>query len=190
MHDRLLPGHVSGPAHASWYAASLSLVAEVAGANSHYYGRLQPNDGIYFPIFQVAQSLLQRVRDDFAKGYLRDLRELIAGEVFSDFLEMAEYLLSEGYHIPAASIAEAVLEDCLRRLHLKHVGQWEGESSIGKLNMGLYKKEVYSKSQFKSVDSWSAIRNDADHGHFDKVDAGQVKLMVQGIRDFIAKHEG
>jgi hypothetical protein len=136
-------------------------------------------------------GILRQVREDYAKGYLRDLRELAAAEVFTDFLDMADHFLSAGYHpAAAASIGGAVLEDCLRRLHLKHIGPWQADSSISKLNDGLKKGDVYGQAVWRQIQVWSDIRNNADHGHFDKVDAGQVKHMISGIRDFIARHEG
>lgn len=70
------------------------------------------------------------------------------------------------------------------------MGEWEGHSNIGKLNSGLYKEKYYSKAVFKAVDSWGAIRNDADHREWDDLKPEAVGLMIQGIRNFIAQHEG
>jgi len=95
---------------------------------------------------------------------------------------MADHLHTNGYHIPAASIAGAVLEDSLRRLHLKRIGPWQGDSGITKLNDGLRKADVYSQSVWRQTQVWGDIRNDADHGHFEKVNADHVRLMAQGIR--------
>lgn len=124
------------------------------------------------------------------KGWLGDLSELSVADVSGDYLDMAEHLDSKGYHLPAAMVAGAVLEDFLRKLHITRIGPWQGDSSIGRLNEGLRKAGVYEQPVWRQIQVWGDIRNPADHGHFDKVDAGQVKLMVQWIREFIAKHEG
>ena len=177
---------------AAWVVAALPAIAQLTGNNSTYYRhfseRAISTSARYSP--RVAVSILRRVRDDFTKGYLRDLRELAAAEVFTDFLDMADHLHANGYHAPAASIAGAVLEDSLRRLHLKHIGPWQGDSSINKLNDGLKKADVYGQAVWRQIQVWGDIRNNADHGHFSEVDPDQVKQMVSGIRDFIARHEG
>jgi hypothetical protein len=190
MHNRILDGYVERGGFAAWHTSSLSLVGALVGPNSQYLIQLRSFDSDYLPTFQRAQAIVRRVRDDYAKGYLKDLRELAAAEVFTDFLDMADHLHANGYCIAAASIAGAVLEDGLRRLHVKHIGPWEGDSSIAKLNDGLRKAGVYAQAMWRQIQAWGDIRNDGDHGHFDKVDAGQVKLMVSGVRDFIARHEG
>ena len=63
----------------------------------------------------AAVGILESFRDDVGAGLLSSIREAVAGEVFTDFLEMASHLSSEGYHHVAASLAGAVLEDGLRR---------------------------------------------------------------------------
>ena len=48
--------------------------------------------------------------------YLKFMAELIHGEIFSDYLDMAEYLLEEHYKDDAAVIAGSTLEEYLRKL--------------------------------------------------------------------------
>jgi len=175
----------------SWRVSALTLVGELTGKDSQYYRDfVRLADSRDKEHVAAARSVLKRIRDDYAKGYLRDIRRLAAAEVFTDFLDMAEHLHSQGYGIPAATITGAVLEDSLRRLHLKQIGHWQGDSSISKLNDGLRKANVYDQAVWRQIQAWGDIRNDADHGHFDKVDSDAVKRMVSGIRDFVAKHEG
>jgi hypothetical protein len=60
----------------------------------------------------VAQSLSH----DLKAGYLTSLEEFIHGEIFGDFLEMAAYLLENGYKDAAAVIAGSTLEAHLKPL--------------------------------------------------------------------------
>ena len=190
------PDKVSVAAWDAWRVSALPLVAQLTGERSDYYASFAEranwnrtaSDRWWSP--SVALAILKKVRDDYARGHLRDLRELAAAEVFTDFLDMANHLHSNGYHIPAASIAGAVLEDSLRRLHLRNIGPWQGDSSITKLNDSLRKADVYGQAVWRQIQVWGDIRNNADRGHFNEVDPGQVKQMVSGIRDFIARHEG
>jgi len=185
--DRYVPDEWWRPLAAS----ALSAIAQITGDGSIYYRQFSEQAiACEQRSPRTAVGILQRVRDDYAKGHLRDVRELAAAEVFTDFLEMAGHLHSEGYKDAAASIAGAVLEDSLRRLHLKHIGQVQGMSSISKLNDALRKATVYGQAVWRQIQVWGDIRNDADHGHFGKVDAAAVKQMILGIGDFLAKHEG
>jgi hypothetical protein len=61
-------------------------------------------------------GVLTALRDDMAAGRLATVAELIHGDVFSDFLDMADHLLEEGYKDPAAVLAGGVLEEHLRKL--------------------------------------------------------------------------
>jgi hypothetical protein len=65
---------------------------------------------------KAGQGILRALREDLSLGYLTNLRTLVAADVFSDFIEMAEHLIEAGYKDPAASLAGAVLEDGLRKI--------------------------------------------------------------------------
>ena len=53
---------------------------------------------------------------DLKAGYLASLEELIHGEIFADFLEMADHIQNEGYKDAAAVLASGTLEAHLRQL--------------------------------------------------------------------------
>ena len=42
-------------------------------------------------------ALLPAVRDEIARGWLSSFKGLIVAEVFADFLDMADYLMAQGY---------------------------------------------------------------------------------------------
>lgn len=137
-------------------------------------------------------AILEAMRDDFAAGRLRGAAELIHADVFTDFLEMGTYLLDEGYKDPAAVIAGSTLEGHLRKLCDKH-GVPTTDPTTGAarkasmLNADLRKAGAYDKSDEKSVTAWLGLRNDAAHGDYAKYVAGQVALLVDGVRDFIRR---
>jgi len=188
----VLDGYVEGEWWVPIATSALSFIEQLTSASSTYYKQFSQHatrtGGSYSP--RTAAGILEKVRDDYAKGHIRDLSELAAAEVFTDFLDMADHLHSESYYHAAASIAGAVLEDSLRRLHLKHIGPWKDDSSINKLNEGLRKAKVYDQAMWRQIQAWGDIRNPADHGEWEKVDSRQVKQMISGIRDFIARYEG
>ncbi|MGP0093916.1 MAG: hypothetical protein ACLPKB_28835 [Xanthobacteraceae bacterium] len=134
-------------------------------------------------------GILHAATDDLESGMLSDLGGLVAAEVFADLLSMASYLLKQGYHLPAAAISGAVLEDTLRQLCKKHKVSWTGDSSITKLNTELYKSRHFDKVQFGNIEAWGKLRNKVDHGDFKDpadVTVGDVKRMIEGVSDLIA----
>jgi hypothetical protein len=133
-------------------------------------------------------GVLRAIREDVANGYLSDFRSLIAAEVFTDFLDMAEHLLGAGYHHAAASLAGAVLEDSLRRELTARGAKATG--NLESMNQIALDQEVYGPPVFKQVKVWIDIRNDADHGNWDRVEAERVESMVRDVPGFLARDLG
>ena len=119
---------------------------------------------------------------------------LVTAEVFADYMEMAEYLLESGYKDPAAVIAGSTLEEHLRQLCRKNgipiVRQKDGKDvplKADQLNSNLTKAEVYSTLDQKQVTAWLDLRNKAAHGEYGEYNADQVKGMITGITEFMAR---
>src|SRR5436309_2357105 len=95
----------------------------------------------------VLLGVVLALRSDYEAGYLRTFEELIHGDVFADFLEMAVYLLDEGYKDPAAVIVGGTLEEHLRQLCRKNgitVEQGGRARKADALNGDLGRASVYS----------------------------------------------
>jgi hypothetical protein len=65
---------------------------------------------------QPARGMLEALRNDYESGYMQSVVELVHADLFTDFLEMAEYLLEQNYKDPAAVVTGSVLEAHLRKL--------------------------------------------------------------------------
>ena len=101
-----------------WAVSTLSLLRRVFGEDSEHYGKFSEEyDNIYRLRFMApAVGILRAAREDYANGYLFDIKQLVVAEVFDDLLDQAQYLFEQGYHQPAAVLAGGVLEDSLRKL--------------------------------------------------------------------------
>ena len=138
----------------------------------------------------VAQSLSH----DLKAGYLTSLEEFIHGEIFSDFLEMAAYLLENGYKDAAAVIAGSTLEAHLKQLCKRAGLAREVNTSSGtrpkkadQLKAELSKAAVYGILDQKNVTAWLDLRNKAAYGAYSAYQKEQVVIMVSGIRDFMSR---
>lgn len=135
-------------------------------------------------------GVLSALRTAYETGYLATVAELIHADIFSDFLKMAEYLLSEGYKDPAAVIIGSVLEEHLRQLCVKKgiaVTVAGKAKKADLLNSDLAAQSVYSKLDQKSITAWLDLRNKAAHGKYTEYSKEQVALLLQGVRDFMAR---
>lgn len=141
-------------------------------------------------------GVLRALRCDVDAGFLDGLTERIHGELFADFLEMSQHLLDEGMKDAAAVIAGSSLEEQLRQMCKKagidvtYQGR-DGEALPKKasvLNADLGKAEAHSKLDEQSVTAWLALRNKAAHGQYEWYVIDQVRLMVDGVRDYIRRH--
>ncbi|MDA1051374.1 MAG: DUF4145 domain-containing protein [Planctomycetota bacterium] len=137
--------------------------------------------------FDIQRSIFRAAKEDFEGGYLFDIQNLVHSDVFIDELEQAKHFLDKGFKVPAAVIAGTVLETTLRRMCDTHSGLTPSDN-INAMNNDLYTANVYGKASNKQVGSWGDIRNDAAHGRPDEFDPKQVSQMIDGVRDFVAKH--
>ncbi len=140
----------------------------------------------------AVHGILKALRTAYAAGYLLSVQELAHADVFSDFLEMADYLLGEGYKDAGAVIGGSVLEENIRKLCAKNGVPTAGTKGQPKkasmMNDDLAKAGIYGKLEQKSVTAWLDLRNKAAHGDFAAYNHQQVELFLQGIRDFLTRH--
>jgi len=160
-----------------------------------------PSDYVYCREFEIhckysnyhdaeqGVAVLRAAKEDIEGGYLQKVEMLVSAEVFSDFLEMAEHLLDNGYKDPAASLIGAVLEGGLRRICGNNDLVVKSDDNISSLNRKLAdKKDVYNPLQQKQIQVWNDIRNNADHGYFDQYKPDDVIDMLRGVRNFLSEY--
>ena len=109
-------------------------------------------------------GVLESAYENFKLGLLEDIKALITAEVFIDFIEQAEYLLDEGYKLPAAVLMRGVLEDSLRTLCNKEAKiSLPDKPKLDWMNAELVKAGIYNKNVQKQVTAWAGIGNSAAH---------------------------
>lgn len=177
-------------------SAVLSFIEQHYGPrHTHYVEFSKAVDGQWESDLLAGLAILEAIHAEFAGGWLVSIKSLVAGEIFADFIEMAEHLLNSGYKDPAAVIAGGVLEEHLRQLCTKsgiETERDEGGRIVPKkadaLNSDLTKAAVYGKLDQKSVTSWLDLRNNAAHGKYSEYETAQVDLMIKGVTDFLLRN--
>jgi len=136
-------------------------------------------------------GILAALKIAYESGYLNQVSTLIHADMFSNFIEMATYLLSEGWKDPAAVIVGSSLEEHLRQLCNSHnipVDVGGRPKKADQLNADLAGSNVYSKLDQKAVTSWLDLRNKAAHGKYSDYTKDQVGLLIQGIQNFMLRN--
>jgi hypothetical protein len=135
-------------------------------------------------------GIAEALKTAYESGYLYQIEELIHADLFADFLDMAKYLLEEGYKDPAAVIIGGVLEEHLRKLCLKNsidiiINNHYKKADM--MNADLAKSNLYNRLDQKNITAWLDLRNKAAHGRYTEYTDDQVNVALLGIRDFIAR---
>lgn len=176
--------------------SSLSLIHSLYGVIHPYYRDFENKVDRASPsVVMAAKGILAAIKTEIDNGWLDTLSGVVSAEIFSDFLEMAEHLLSENYKDPSAVMIGSVLEEHLRQLCTKNqisITELRNGKSINKkadtLNAELATTVVYNKLDQKSVTAWLDLRNKAAHGKYSEYNIDQVKLMLQGVMEFITRN--
>ena len=176
-----------------WQSQTLTPLRSVFGQESDYAKNFEAAttyQGI--PIaerinVERGMRVLNGAAEDFANQWSRSYPESFRADVFGNLLETAEHLLKEVGCVDAATVlAGGALE-----VHMKKMVQKHGVpiSKVAAMNQELWKqKNVYTQSEWYSVDSWYGLRNDAAHQDPAPRPPERVDLMIAGVRDFINRH--
>ncbi len=187
--------YVSAEQFNEFRSASLSFLKNTFGTEHPYYMEFNKkvNDASPY-LTEEGRGILKAVKNEIDGGWAFTVKGLISAEIFSNFLEMAEYLLTEGFKDPAAVMAGSVLEEHLRQLCIKNsipIESIKDGKPIPKkadlINSQLASANIYNKLDQKSITSWLDLRNKAAHGQYSEYTKEQVVFMLQGITNFISR---
>jgi hypothetical protein len=176
-------------------SALLSFIERIYGKEHTFYNEVSNSVVTNYPSnIEAGMEILKVMKDEISGDWLFKVKELVSAELFSDFIEMAEHLLSQGYKDPAAVILGSVLEEHLRQLCIaKNIeieintnGKLVPKTADG-LNIDLAKAEVYTKLDQKQITAWQDLRNKAAHGKYSDYNNAQVELMLSGVIGFMSR---
>ena len=177
-------------AYAEWQSQSLAFLEDLLGRDHSYVDRFrkQTEEAGYSGSAHAGIGILRAVLEDIEEGHIETIRSLIAAEVFSDFFDMADHLLEQGYKDPGVSLVGAVHENGLHLIAERRGVKTRAKDGLSSLNQKLAANGVYSRLVQKKVAVWIDLRNAADHGRFDDFSAADAKDMATGVRTLLADH--
>lgn len=176
-------------AFSEWQTQSIAYITNLLGLNHICVQKFQDQvEHAGRGEVSIGKGILKGVREDVEGGYLKRIEALVSADIFSDFLDMAEYLVKEGYKDPAASLTGAVLEDGLRKICTNQGVTLKSKEDISSLNKKLADNGAYNRLTQKKLQVWNDVRNNADHGHFGEYGSEDVEHMLKGVQGFLEQH--
>jgi hypothetical protein len=169
----------------AWLAKVENILVTVFGRNSAHFRQYEsltertPEHS--YEVFSLI-GLLQGARDDLQSGFLEGQEQLVAGVVLDSILEQARHLAAAGFKDASAVLGRVVLEDALRRLARRH--GCDDTLKPSAINDALRDQAVYSKPQWRAIQSWLDVGNAAAHGEFAAYTAEDVKRLLSDVGQF------
>lgn len=187
--------YVKDAAMAGFRTACLSFIERVYGKDQIHFSQFREQTGdCFYSHSERAIAILDAIRTELDGGWLFEVKALVAAELYSDFLEQSDHLLSQGYKDAAAVMIGSVLEEHLRQLCQSHSVDThdikDGDRvprKADRINSELAKASVYSALEAKQITAWLAIRNSAAHGKYTEYTEDQVKNLALGVPSFILR---
>ncbi|MEO8150337.1 MAG: hypothetical protein ABI723_22070 [Bacteroidia bacterium] len=137
-------------------------------------------------------GILDAIKNALENGLLENFETLVRAELFSNFLEMAEYFLNENLKNVAAILTGGVLEDSLRKLAIDNgltINRPDGKRmTIDPLSEALGKIGKLTALQIKKIKVLADIRNSAAHSLYDNFTDSDVKNMIRDVNDFVTSY--
>ena len=166
-----------------------------AGENSEFYKSLKTKAGAgYDDKARVTHQILQSFQEYVAAGLLEEVspERRAQLDVVSDFLEMANRLLTtSGVHPAAAAVLiGAALEEFLRTwTETESLSLENRKPGLETYSQVLRDANLITKQDGKDITSWGGIRNHAAHGEWQEVsDKARVGIMLDGVNLFMRKY--
>ena len=177
-------------------SATLSLILKIYDKSHPFYTEIE--QVAYYSRPSSAKNLisvLTSINEEITGGWIFTTKGLVSAEIFANFMDMAEHLLTENYKDPAAVMVGSVLEEHLRQLCQKYgidITTIKKSNKVPKkadlLNSELTSKKIYNKLDQKNITAFLDLRNKAAHGKYSDYTQKQVELMYSGVMDFMLRN--
>jgi len=172
------------PRKARWQTSCLHMLKKVFGAESVYFERFSKTLR-YTDESQLTWGLelMKGAKEEIEKGLLYKIERLITVDFFDSVIEQAEYLLKNAFKDVAAVLGRVVIENTLKDIAKRETFAVPEKIKLSELNQLLWKKSVYAKNVWRTIQAQIDLGNDAAHGRFDKYDEKSVGTMLTWIRE-------
>jgi hypothetical protein len=180
-------GYVPNGEWRGWATSVQSLLRAVFGETGEQYVNFSAsyrtcgsNESSVRTLFDIFAS----AKEDFEGGYVFNVELRVSGEVFGDFVALAQKALDEGHKDVAAVLACAALEDALKRYAIANKLEVEDKAMTDTIN-ALKSAGLVTGAQKTLLDRMPTIRNFALHAKWDKISEPDVGSVIGFVEQFL-----
>jgi hypothetical protein len=169
-----------------WGISCLNILEKAFGNESSHYIHFKDNykDFPFHHNVRKAIGIMKAAFDDYSQGFAFNLRTVISGEIFQDFVELAKRALAEGNKDVAAVLACSALEDTLKR-YAKNKGLAVDDKDMTDVVAALKSQGLVSGAQKTLLSTMPKIRNYAMHANWDKITEPDVNSVIGFVEQFL-----
>jgi hypothetical protein len=181
---------VDAGAFREWRVGCVAFLREALGEDSPYTKEFEFNcDSPYLSAVARGQAVLRAAREYIDFGPVARVEELVAAEIFTDLLGIAERLLREQRVSAGVVVACSVLEDVMRRsARHRKIAIRENVDDLSGLNAKMGAAGVYGAVLQKRIDEWAAMRTQAEAGQLSPEMRSGADMLLRGVREFVNDH--
>ena len=181
---------VNAGAFREWRVGCVAFLREALGEDSPYTKEFEFNcDSPYLSAVARGQAVLRAAREYIDFGPVARVEELVAAEIFTDLLGIAERLLREQCVSAGVVVACSVLEDVMRRsARHRKIAIRENVDDLSGLNAKMKAAGVYGAVLQERIDEWAAMRTRAEAGQLSPEMRVGADMLLRGVRDFVNDH--
>lgn len=181
---------VEAGAFREWRVGCVAFLREALGEDSPYTKEFEFNcDSPYLSAVARGQAVLRAAREYIDFGPVARVEELVAAEIFTDLLGIAERLLREQRVSAGVVVACSVLEDVMRRsARHRKIAIRENVDDLSELNAKMGSAGVYGAVLQQRIDEWAAMRLRAEAGQLGSEMRIGADMLLRGVREFVNDH--
>ena len=175
-----------------WATSSMGLLQRIFGPESAHvtnFATFYKHAGtVAYPSnVEQLKGILLAAKSDYEGGYLFSLKDRVSGEIFGDFVALANRCLDEGNKDTAAVLACAALEDALKEYAARN--QLDvGHKVMQEVVNALKAKGLVGGAQKSLLDVMPKIRDYAMHANWEKIKAEDVRSVLGFVEQFLLSH--
>jgi hypothetical protein len=173
-----------------WRVGCVAFLREALGGDSPYTKEFEFNcDSPYLSAVARGQAVLRAAREYIDFGPVARVEELVAAEIFTDLLGVAERLLRERRVSAAVVVACSVLEDVMRRsARHRKIAIRENVDDLSELSNKMSVAGVYGVALHNRIEEWAKMRMRAEAGELALDMRAGADSLLRGVRDFVNDH--
>jgi hypothetical protein len=181
---------VDGAAFREWRVGCVAFLREALGVESPYTKEFEFNcDSPYLSAVARGQAVLRAAREYIDFGPVARVEELVAAEIFTDLLGIAERLLRQQHVSAGVVVSCSVLEDVMRRsARHRKIAIRENVDDLTALNARMSAAGVYGEALQRRIDEWAAMRMHAEAGQLTPGMRASADSLLRGVPEFVNDH--